>query len=422
MKKRKKSFLQRIGPGFITGAADDDPSGIGTYSQTGAQFGYSQLWLAFFSTPFMTVVQEMCGRIGMVTGRGLSSVIRSKFPKGILLFCVTLLFLANTVNIGADIGAMASAAQLLFGLPTWFWLFAMCGLMLGLQIFVPYRIYSRILKWLGLSLFAYIIAAFMVKQPWTQIVVSTFVPSFSFTTAYFMNIVAVLGTTISPYLFFWQADEEVEEEITKHKIFDFDFGKPRVTKEDRRGLWLDTLVGMIFSNLVMFFIIVTAASTLGANGITNISTAVEAAEVLKPLAGPFASIIFTLGIVGIGLLAVPVLAGSASYAICEAFHWRQGLSQTYRDAPAFYSVIAFATLIGLTVNLMGVPPFTMLYYSAVLNGAIAPILLVFILLIANDKRIMGKHVNSRISNVLGWGIMGLMSVAALAMFFFLIRG
>lgn len=414
-KKEKKTLLQRIGPGFVTGAADDDPSGIGTYSQTGAQFGYSQLWLAFFSMPFMIAVQEMCGRIGMVAGKGLAGVLRERYSKWVLWTIVSLLFFANSINIGADIGAMAAAAQMLFGLPLYVWLFGFVFLILGLELFLSYSTYARILKWLSFSLVAYIITAFIIKQPWDRIVLATLIPHFSFTLPYVMNIVAVLGTTISPYLFFWQADEEVEEEIVRKKILGFgSLRRPFVTKGDVSDMRQDTFIGMIFSNIAMFFIIVTAASTLHANGIFEIQTATDAAEALRPLAGQFTYLLFTLGIISVGLLAVPILAGSASYAIAEAFGWNEGLSKKVREAPAFYAVIAAATVFGLSVNLIGIPPFKMLYYSAILNGLIAAPLLYFIVRVASSKEVMGSYANGRWSNILGWTIFILMSIAGLS--------
>lgn len=414
MKKLKK-LLKIIGPGFITGASDDDPSGIATYSQTGAQFGYTQLWTALFSTPFMTVVQEMCGRIGMVTGNGLSGIIRKNFPKPVLYTSVLLLLVANTINIGADLGAMASSAQLIFHIPFFAWLLGMTVLTLILEIFVSYKLYSQVLKYLTFSLFAYIITVFVVKQDWRQVLQATFIPSFSFQKDYLLNIVAILGTTISPYLFFWQADEEVEEEVEKHKLQSMGRGRPHVTKHDISDMRLDTIVGMFFSNLVMFFIIITAASTLHAHGITNIETADQAAKALKPFAGNFAFLLFALGVVGTGLLAVPVLAGSASYALSEAFGWREGLYRKFTQAHGFYGVITIATLIGLLVNFTPIKPFQMLYYSAIINGITAPPLMFLILKIANDKKIMKQHTNSRFSNIVGWSITVAMSIAGIAM-------
>lgn len=398
---------KRIGPGFITGAADDDPSGIATYAQTGAQFGYGQLWTALFSFPFMAAVQEMCGRIGMVAGEGLSAVIRRHYSRRVLAVVVGLLLVANTINIGADLGAMAAAAELVTGLPSVAWLIGLTALTLSLEVFVSYEKYARILKYLTLSLFAYVAAAFAVSQDWGAIVWSTFVPSFSFSREYVMNIVAILGTTISPYLFFWQADEEAEEGIISRIR--------SLTAGDVRRMRLDTVFGMFFSNLVMFFIIVTAAFTLHANGITVVDTAARAAEALRPFAGDLAFFLFALGIVGMGLLAVPVLAGSASYAFAEAMGWDGGLHRKLREARGFYGVIMAATVVGLVVNLFGVPPFQMLYYTAVLNGICAPPLLVIILLAANNRKIMGRQTNGWLSNALGVLIAGIMAAAAVAL-------
>lgn len=412
-----KKLLKIVGPGFISGAADDDPSGIATYSQTGAQFGYSQLWTALFSYPFMVAIQEMCGRIGLVTGNGLAGVIKKNYSKKILYFSVMLLLIANTINIGADLGAMASSAQLLLGIPFAVWLIIMTVVTLLLEIFVPYPTYAKFLKYLTFSLLAYVIVVFIVKQDWKAIAISTFLPNFSWNETYLLNIVAILGTTISPYLFFWQADEEVEEEIEHHKIEAIGVGKPKINKRDIKAMRLDTLVGMFFSNIVMFFIIATSASTLGVNGISNIETADQAAQALRPLAGDFAYLLFALGIIGTGLLAVPILAGSASYALSESFNWKAGLSKKFRDAHGFYGVITLATLVGLLVNFTPIKPFQMLYYTAILNGVCAPPLIIIILLIANNKKIMGKYTNNKLSNVLGIIIAVVMSLAALGLLY-----
>ncbi len=415
MLSKLKKIFSRLGPGFITGASDDDPSGIATYSQTGAQFGYNQLWTAPFSFPFMATIQEMCGRIGMVTGKGLSGVIRKHYSKNVLYFSVSLLLIANTVNIGADLGAMASAGQLLVKLPFVILLLPITAATLLLEVFVSYKIYAKFLKYLTFSLFAYVITVFIVKQDWQKIALSTVLPSFTMSKSYLLNIVAILGTTISPYLFFWQADEEVEEEVEFHKIRAMGKGVPKITKIDIRAMQHDTLIGMFFSNLAMFFIIVTAASTLAASGITSIDTASQAALALKPIAGEFAFFVFAAGIIGTGLLAVPVLAGSASYAISETFGWREGLYRRFKQAHGFYGVIGIATVLGFLVNFTGISPFKMLYYTAILNGLIAPPLMILILLISNNSNIMGKYTNSRLSNVLGWTITAVMTVAALAL-------
>ena len=416
MEKIKK-ILKFFGPGFVTGASDDDPSGIATYSQTGAIFGFSQLWIALFSFPLMVGIQEMCGRIGLVTGRGLAGVIKKHYSRPILYIAVLVLFIANTVNIGANLGAMADVAGLLFGIPFIFWLIGMTVLTLALEVFVSYKVYSKYLKYLAFSLFAYVLAAFVVRQNWEQIITSTIVPTFSLSDGFLLNIVAILGTTISPYLFFWQETEEVEEEVERGKIMGIGRGIPKVSRRDIREMRMDTVVGMFFSNLVMFFIIATVASTLYASGIHNINTADQAAEALIPLAGNFAYLLFAAGIIGTGLLSVPILAGSASYALAEALGWREGLYRKFRQAHGFYGAITIATLVGLLVNFLHIPPFKMLYYTAVLNGIAAPPLLIIILLVSNNKKIMGGRTNSLLSNTLGTLIAVIMSLAALALLF-----
>ncbi|TSC57996.1 MAG: Mn2+ and Fe2+ transporters of the NRAMP family [Candidatus Peregrinibacteria bacterium Greene0416_19] len=413
---RRKSFLQRLGPGFITGASDDDPSGIATYAQTGAQFGYRQLWASLYTLPFMIAVQEMCGRIGLVTGKGLAGVIRKHYSRPLLYTAAVLLLVANTVNIGADLGAMASAAELVTGLPFVTWLLGMTVVTLVLEVFVSYRVYARYLKYLTLSLLAYVVTALAIAQDWPAAFAATLIPTFTFSKDSIMNLVAFLGTTISPYLFFWQASEEVEEEVAEGKLRTMGMGKPHIDETDMRNMRIDTVLGMTFSNLVTFFIIVTAASTLHRHGITQINTAVDAARALEPVAGSYAALLFALGIIGTGLLAVPVLAGSASYALAEALDWKEGLYRKFRDAHGFYGIITLATVAGLLVNFIGVPPFRMLYAAAILNGIIAPPLLLIILLIANDRRIMGRQVNNSLSNVLGSLITLLMALAAVALF------
>ncbi len=415
MLKKIKKFFKILGPGFITGASDDDPSGIATYSQTGAMFGYGQLWTAVFSFPFMTIVQEMCGRIGMVTGKGLSGVIKGHYSRSVLYFAVLLLLTANTINIGADLGAMAASAELIVDIPFIFLLVGMTVLTLLLEILVSYKVYSNYLKFLTFSLFAYIITVFVVKQDWGKVAYSTLVPNFTLSQGYLLNVVAILGTTISPYLFFWQAGEEVEEEVAHKKLRMMGRGVPLVTNRDIREMRMDTVIGMFFSNLVMFFIIVTTASTLHGAGVTNIETASQAAEALRPLAGDLAFFLFAAGIVGTGLLAVPVLAGSAAYALSEALGWKEGLYRNVSKAYGFYGIIAVATLVGLLINFLHIPPFKMLYYTAVVNGIAAPPLIILILLISNNKKIMGKHTNSFESNLLGIVIAVVMGGAAVAL-------
>ena len=416
MRKFLRRIFKLIGPGFVTGAADDDPAGIATYAQTGAQFGYNQLWTAFFSFPFMTVIQEMCGRIGMVTGKGIAIIVKRHYARPVLFIAVTLLLLANTINIGADLGAMAASAQLLLGLPFGFWLIIFTIVTLLLEVFVPYPAYAKFLKYLALSLLAYVLTAFVVKQDWTQIAWATLIPTFTFDAKYFLNIVAIFGTTISPYLFFWQADEEVEEEVAQGKLKMMGKGIPKIRNKDIREMRLDTTLGMFFSNMVMFFIMVTTASTLNVNNVFAIETADQAAQALRPFAGDFAFILFAAGIISTGLLAVPILAGSASYAISETIGWREGLYLKFKRAHGFYGIITLATLFGLLVNFTPIKPFQMLYYSAVFNGICAPPLLMLILFIGNDKKIMGDHTNSLFSNVMGWTITLFMTSSVVVLF------
>ncbi|MBI3069838.1 MAG: divalent metal cation transporter [Candidatus Levybacteria bacterium] len=412
-----KKLLKILGPGFITGASDDDPSGIATYSQAGALFGFGQLWTAPFSFPLMTAVQEMCGRIGLVSGKGLAGVIRANYSKKILYLAVFLLVIANTINIGADLGAMAASAQLLVGLPFVFWLLFMVAITLLLEVFVSYKTYSKYLKYLTFALFSYVATAFVVKIDWRTVFFSTVLPQLEFSKVYLLNIVAILGTTISPYLFFWQASEEVEEEVAHHKLRAMGAGQPKVVPKDISRLRLDTAIGMFFSNLIMWFIIITAGATLFPHGISAIKSASDAAAALKPLAGDLAFFLFALGIIGTGLLAVPILCGSASYAISESFGWKEGLYMKPKKAPGFYGVIIIATLIGVLINFIGISPIAALYYTAVINGIIAPPLLVIILLIANNKKIMGERVNNKLLNALGIITVAVMSVAAAVLLF-----
>jgi len=422
MLKYLKKIFKIIGPGFVTGAADDDPSGVATYSQTGARFGFSQLWLSIFSFPFMIVIQQMCGRIGMVTGKGLAGVIRTHYSKWVLYFAVSLLLITNTINIGADLGAMASSAEMLLGLPFIFWLCLMTCFIIVLEVFVTYNTYSKFLKYLALSLFAYVVTAFIVKPDWGTIANNTLIPHITLSKDYIFNIVAILGTTISPYLFFWQASQEVEEEVSEGKIRDMGKGKARVTRKNVADMNLDTIVGMLFSQAIMFFIIITTSVTLHANGITNIENASQAAEALRPVAGDFAYLLFSVGIIGTGFLAVPVLAGSSAYAVAETFGLKEGLSKKSGRAPGFYIVIAASTLIGMLINWLGIDPFKALYYSAALNGLSAAPLMVLVILTANNKKIMGKFVNKKISNIFGWIIVFVMSIAGILLIVDMVKG
>jgi NRAMP (natural resistance-associated macrophage protein)-like metal ion transporter len=420
--KTLRGQLRKVGPGFITGAADDDPSGIATYAQTGAIFGYGQLWLVWFICPFMIVIQQMCSRIGMVTGKGLASVILEHYSRRVLYVTVSLLVIANTINVGADLGAMASSAQMLLGLPFLFWLILITGSIITLEVFVPYRIYSRILKYLALTLFSYVLAALVVRLDWGMVFHYTMVPHINFSADYLLNIVAVLGTTISPYLFFWQASEEVEEEIVNGQITDMGVGKPQVTPRGIAEMDRDTVVGMFFSQIIMFFIIVTTAATLHASGITTIQTASQAAEALRPLAGNLAYLLFAAGIIGTGLLSVPVLAGASAYAVAETAGLKEGLGKKPGRATGFYAVLVASTLVGMSLDLLGINPITALYYTAALNGLAAPPLMALVIMIANRKDIMGRFVNSRTSNILGWTIVLIMTLAGVTLILNLVTG
>ena len=409
-------FLRILGPGLITGAADDDPSGIGTYSQVGAAYGSGLLWLALYMLPLMIAVQEMCGRIGLVTGQGIAGVVRRQYNRKILYGAVALLLLANTINVGADLGAMAVSTHLLLpGVPGAVLLVAFAVGILALEIFVSYRQYARVLKFLALSLLAYIVTGLIIRPDWRQLLVRTIVPSIQFSPTFLALVVGMLGTTISPYLFFWQASEEVEESELHGRLHTgADRKRQRLALlKQLRSLRFDTVLGMLASEVTTWFIIVTTSSVLNAHGITNIATADQAARALRPLAGPFAEAIFALGIVGTGLLAVPVLAGSAAYGIAETFGWREGLAKTFNHARGFYCVIGIATLVGLAINFLGVDPIAALVYTAVINGIVAVPLLILILLVANNRSIMGEHTNGRLSNTVGIATTALMGVAAL---------
>jgi len=411
--KIKKGF-KKIGPGFITGAADDDPSGIATYSIAGAQYGYKMTWMAIFLWPAMVVIQEMCGRIGMVSGKGLSGVIRKYRSKRLLFMAVSLLAIANIINIGADLGIIAASMQMIFGFYYYYWLVVAGLFIIWMELVIPYKQYVGVLKWLALILVVYIITAFTVKQNWGQIALDTFVPHIEFNLTYIMTMIGFLGTTISPYLFFWQASEEVEEEIGAGKIKDFNI-KPEVKPIQIKVMGWDTKIGMLFSNLMAFFIIITAASTLHANGITNIETPQQAALALKPLAGNFAYILFAIGIIGIGWQSIPVLAGSVGYALSEAFNFKEGLSKKFSKAKMFYLIIALSTLMGLGMNLLHINIMKALYYSAIINGIAAVPLIMLIIRLSDDERVVGRFKTKKRSRIVAWITFGVMLVSVLLM-------
>jgi NRAMP (natural resistance-associated macrophage protein)-like metal ion transporter len=406
--------LKVLGPGVITGAADDDPSGIATYSSVGAQFGYGMLWTMPFAYPFMTVIQEISARIGRVTGHGIAANMRDNYPRWILYSIVVLLLFANIINIGADIGAMGAAINLLVGGPTLFYCVLLASISTLLQIWIPYRKYVGILKWLTLSLFAYVGTVFVVKIDWQKAIHGTFLPNLSLTPEYLQALVAVLGTTISPYLFFWQASEEVEEinNVVREKALK---RAPRQGPKQLQRIKLDTYLGMAFSNFIAYFIILAVAVTLHAHGKTNIDSAEQAAEALRPIAGQFASLLFSLGIVGTGLLALPVLAGSAAYAVGEAFCWPVGLKRKPSKAKAFYAVLAISTGVGLLLNFAKVNPIQALVWSAIVNGIAAAPVMCFMMLMASNRKVMGKFTLPVYLRVVGWSATLIMSLAAIGM-------
>lgn len=409
--KKSSNYAKSIGPGIVTGAADDDPSGIATYSQAGAQFGTSLIWLSLWLLPAMILIQEMCARIALVTGRGLASNIKHAYSKKVLYFVALILFIANTINIGANLGAMAKAVQMIFPWFNFYFLIIFIGIVgLLLQIFLSYKKYVKYLKWFAVSLFAYIATGLIIKMNWSHVLHETFIPHITLTKDQIFLITAIIGTTISPYLFFWQTSQEVEEEISEGKTRQID--RKGATDDEIKKMRVDVGLGMFFSNIVMFFIIAVCATTLFANGITNINTATDAAEALRPLAGNGAYFLFALGIIGTGLLSIPVLAGSTSYAITESFGYKEGLYRKLKDAHAFYGIIIISVLIGMILNFIGVDPIKSLIYAAVLNGIIAPLILICIVHISGSKKIMGKHRNSRTANIVGWIIVILMGLAA----------
>lgn len=419
--KKTGDYWHMLGPGLTTGASDDDPSGIATYSQTGAQLGFHFLWLAPWTFPLSVVVQEMCARIGLVTGRGLAGNIRVYFNRRILYVCAILLFIANAVNIGADLGAMAKAAQLLNPKLSFGWLVAgFTALSLVLQIFTPYVRYARYLKWLALVLLAYVFSAILAHLDWGDILNHAFVPQLRFNKEEIILLCAVLGTTISPYLFFWQTSQEVEEQILQGKTTLHE-RRIATSNNDIKSMRIDVWSGMFLSQLVMFFIIAACGGILYKHGITNITSAAQAAEALRPFAGNATYFLFSIGIIGTGLLAIPVLAGSTSYTVSESFRWREGLYRPLKQAYAFYGVIIISMLIGLAINFLGIDPIKALIYSAFLNGLVAPIILALIVIIASNKKVMGRWTNKRSTTIIGWFVTITMAIVGIAGIVALIR-
>lgn len=425
MFKGARKLFKIAGPGMVTGAADDDPSGIATYSQTGAQFGYGQLWTAVALLPFMVAIQEACARIGAVTGKGLTTVVKENYSKKILYGMVALVVVANTINIGADLGAMGAAAQLIIPIPFAVLILLFTALILILEIFVSYKTYATILKWFALSLISYPLTVFIVRQPWGELFRATFVPHIDFNFSFLFIITGVFGTTISPYMFFWQASEEVEEEKEKHLIKD---GKPQLTKKFMRALRVDNFLGMFSSEIATWSIIVVAATVLHANGVIDIRTAADAAKAIEPLvqtfpnAGMIAKIIFSTGIIGLGLLGVPVLSASAAYSLSEALNFKEGLNLKLKKAHGFYGIITIATLVGLAINFIGIDPMKALVFTAVFNGIVAVPLIFVIALVARNQKIMGEYKSGIFSNIFVWGTFVLMALSAVLLFVMLGKG
>jgi NRAMP (natural resistance-associated macrophage protein)-like metal ion transporter len=408
-----RRFFADLGPGLITGAADDDPSGISTYSVGGAAFGYAPLWTALFSFPLMAAVQLMCARLGMVTGRGLAGVVRHHYPRWVLWGACALLAVANIINIGADLGGMAEATELVTGVDSKIWTPLYAGLIVSLLFWSSYRTIARIFKWLTLVLFAYVAAAFLAHPDWGAVLRATLVPRMEWSPDYLATLVAILGTTISPYLFFWQASQEVEEERA-HGRRTVSQRKGATAAELRRAR-TDVLAGMFFSNFVMYFIILTTAATLHAHGETRIATARQAAEALRPLAGDGAYWLFTLGLIGTGILSIPILAGACAYAVAEAEAWRGSLEDRPRSASRFYAVVAVAMLLGLVLDYAGFNAVAMLFWTAVINGVLAPPLIVLVVLLTSNPTVMGERVNPPLLRWLGWLTAAVMAAAAVGM-------
>lgn len=409
-----KRVAKSLGPGLITGASDDDPSGIGTYSQAGAQLGYGIGWTMLLTFPLMTAIQEISARVGRVTGHGIAGNVCKHYPGWLLIIVVTLLFIANTINIAADLSAMADATRLLIGGPAILYVVLFGVTSVAAQIFMNYHRYVAVLKWLTLSLFAYVAALGFAKVSWTEALAGVFVPRLTWSSDYFTTIVAIFGTTISPYLFFWQASQEAEEQrvdATKHPLIDKHDG----ARKEFSRIRADTITGMAFSNVIALSIIVTAAATLHTAGKTDIQTSAQAAEALRPIAGPFAEVIFALGIVGTGLLAIPVLAGATAYAVGEGRRWPVGLARKPKEAVAFYSVLGLSGGIGIALNFTPIDPISALYWSAVVNGVLAVPVMVLLMVMARHREVMGRFVIGGWLYSLGWLSTGAMALSVIAM-------
>ena len=407
-------FWKILGPGLVTGASDDDPSGIATYSQAGAAYGLSTLWTALITFPLMASIQEMCARIGLVTSKGLAGTLKTNYSKPVLYLMLLFSFPAIIMNIGADIAGMGAVGSLLFpSIKAIYFSIGFTIVLLLLVIYLPYQKIAKVLKYLCLLLLVYLIVPFLYKQDWIAVLKATFIPTIKFDKDFISILVAILGTTISPYLFFWQATMEVEDKKKKELVVN-----KRIIHEMRK----DVDFGMLFSNLVMFFIILTTGSVLFNGGIHKIDTVEQAAQALKPLAGNAAYLLFAVGVIGTGLLAIPVLSGSLSYIVTESFGWKEGLDKKFQKAKAFYIIIAISLILGLSLNYIGISPIKALIYSAILYGLTAPVLIAIILHISNNKKIMGKNTNGKISNILGFAALGLMTLAGVILIYMQLKG
>jgi NRAMP (natural resistance-associated macrophage protein)-like metal ion transporter len=416
--------LKSLGPGVITGASDDDPSGIATYSQAGAKFGLGMLWMALYLLPMIIVIQEMCARIGLLSGNGLAALIKNKYSTNIVYPISTLLIIANTINIGADLGAMSASIKILFPqVPVVVTSLLFSGIIIASEIMIPYDKYVTVLKYLVLSLFAYVITAIIVGGNAIEIFLATIIPQISFTSDFAVMFVAVIGTTISPYLLFWQTSEEAEEDVSRHKIKEIGRGRPNVTRKEIKLMKKDIWIGLFFSLFIMWSIIVTSAGSLYTNGVNDVQTADQAALALEPLvktfpqAGEIAKVIFALGIIGTGLLAIPVLAASSAFAVCDTFGWKEGLEKKFRQAKSFYLIIVASTLIGVCITFSNINAIQALILAAVINAVVTVPILFLVMRIANDKKILKDRINDRYSNIVGWATFAIMTIAVVIMAF-----
>ena len=416
--------LKSLGPGVITGASDDDPSGIATYSQAGAKFGLGMLWMALYLLPMIIAIQEMCARIGLLSGNGLAALIKNKYSTNIVYPISTLLIIANTINIGADLGAMSASIKILFPqVPVVVTCLLFSGIIIASEIMIPYDKYVTVLKYLVLSLFAYVITAIIVGGNAIEIFLATIIPQISFTSDFAVMFVAVIGTTISPYLLFWQTSEEAEEDVSRNKIKEIGAGRPNVTRKEIKLMKKDIWIGLFFSLFIMWSIIVTSAGSLYTNGVNDVQTADQAALALEPLvktfpqAGEIAKVIFALGIIGTGLLAIPVLAASSAFAVCDTFGWKEGLEKKFRQAKSFYLIIVASTLIGVCITFSNINPIQALILGAVINAVVTVPILFLVMRIANDKKILKDRINGRYSNIVGWTTFAIMTIAVVIMAF-----